>query len=492
MDQKTLYEEIGARTGGDIYIGVVGPVRTGKSTFIKRFMESMVIPGIENVYKRERAKDELPQSGSGRTIMTAEPKFVPEEAAEISAAGGASCRVRLVDCVGYLVDGALGGMEDDAPRMVTTPWNEAPLTMGEAAEIGTRKVITEHSTIGLVITTDGSFTEIPRENYIPAEDRVIRELQEIGKPFLTLVNSAEPMGETAKAVCEEIRRKHGVEPLAVNCLTLSGGDISNIISGVLYEFPVREIAVEMPRFVGALPQGHEVQNAVYGSIREAAQNVHKMRDMHAAAQKIAENKYIAEAAVREMNLGTGTVCLHVNIPSEVFYGIVAERTGVDIHDEADLIPLLTRLSAVERQYQKIQGALAQAEATGYGVVMPAVNELALEAPEIIKQGGRYGVRLCASATAVHLIRTEIKASVTPLVGTEKQSEELVHYLLGEFDGAPERIWETNIFGKSLSELVNEELSNKLARMPADARDKFRETLEKIINESTGGLICILL
>lgn len=492
MDQKTLYDDISARTGGDIYIGVVGPVRTGKSTFIKKFMETMVIPGIENVYKKERAKDELPQSGSGRTIMTAEPKFVPEEAAEISTPGGGSCRVRLVDCVGYLVNGALGSMEEDTPRMVTTPWNDAPITMSEAAEIGTRKVVAEHSTIGLVITTDGSFSEIPRESYVEAEDRVIRELQEIGKPFLTLINSSEPTGSAAGMVQEEILQKHGVVALPVNCLTLSGNDIAEIIGGVLYEFPVREIAVEMPRFVGALPTGHEVQSSVYDAIRNAATGVYKMRDMQAAAEQISQNQYISVVTVGDMDLGTGKARLTIVMPSEVFYGIVAEKTGVSIHDEADLIPLLTRLAVIEREYNRIQGALAQATATGYGVVMPSVGELALEAPEIIKQGGRYGVRLCASATAIHLIRTEIKASVTPLVGTEKQSEELVHYMLGEFDGAPEKIWDTNIFGKSLSELVNEELSNKLARMPEDARDKFRETLEKIINECTGGLICILL
>ena len=492
MDQKSLYEEISLRTGGDVYIGVVGPVRTGKSTFIKKFMETMVIPGIENIYKRERAKDELPQSGSGRTIMTAEPKFVPEEAAEINTPDGGFCRVRLVDCVGYLVDGALGSMEDDVPRMVTTPWDDAPIPMSQAAEIGTRKVIAEHSTIGLVITTDGTFSEIPRESYAPAEDRVIQELMEIGKPFLTLINSAEPNGDAARAVQDEIREKHGIEALPVNCMTLSGADVANILAGVLSEFPVREVGIALPRFVGALPQGHPVKESVYDSIRQAALHVQKMRDLKSAAARIGENQYISTASIGDMDLGIGKARIQIIMPGEVFYSVVAEKTGVDIHDDADLIPLLSRLAETEREYQRIQGALAQAQATGYGVVMPSVGELSLEAPEIIKQGGRYGVRLCASATAIHLIRTEIKASVTPLVGTEKQSEELVHYMLGEFDGAPERIWDTNIFGKSLSELVNEELSNKLARMPDDARDKFRETLEKIINESTGGLICILL
>ena len=487
-----LYEEISVRTGGDVYIGVVGPVRTGKSTFIKKFMETMVIPGIENVYKRERAKDELPQSGSGRTIMTAEPKFVPEEAAEISTPGGGFCRVRLVDCVGYLVDGALGSTEDDAPRMVTTPWDDAPIPMSQAAEIGTRKVITEHSTIGLVITTDGSFSDIPRESYIPAEDRVIQELQEIGKPFLTLINSSEPTGDAACVVQNMLREKHGIEALPVNCMTLSGTDVAHILAGVLYEFPIHEIDISMPRYISALPPEHQVRKSVYETIRETAQKARKMRDMQSIAAEIEENEYISAAETGNLDLGSGKARLNLTLPGEVFYGIVAEQTGVKIHDDADLIPLLSHLAETEREYQRIQDALTQAQATGYGVVMPSIEDLSLEAPEIIRQGGRYGVRLCASAHAIHLIRTEIKASVTPLVGTEKQSEELVQYMLGEFDGAPERIWDTNIFGKSLSELVNEELSNKLARMPDDARDKFRETLEKIINESTGGLICILL
>ena len=492
MEQNNLYEDISRRTGGDIYIGIVGPVRTGKSTFIKRFMETMVIPGIDNVYKRERAKDELPQSGSGRTIMTAEPKFVPEEAAEIRTEGGGSCRVRLVDCVGYLVDGALGATEDDQPRMVSTPWSDEPIAMSEAAEIGTKKVISEHSTIGLVVTTDGTITEIPRESYLAAEDRVISELQALGKPFLTLVNSREPMGEAARAVCEELRRKHGVEAMAVNCMALETRDIVDILGNVLYEFPVREIGVELPRFIGSLPQEHPVQAAVYGCIREAAAHIAKMRDMKSAAGEIAQNEYVSAAAVSDMNLGSGNARLRVDVPSEVFYGIVGEQTGVTIRDEADLIPILADLSDAKRQYERISGALEQARATGYGIVMPAIDELTLEEPEIVKQGGRYGVKLRASAPSIHLIRADIQTEVSPIVGSEKQSEDLVHYLLSDFEEQPEKIWESNIFGKSLSELIGEGLHNKLNRMPEEARGKLQETLTKIINEGSGGLICIIL
>ena len=490
--ENQLYHQISARTGGDIYIGVVGPVRTGKSTFIKRFMETMVLPDMENVYKRERARDELPQSGAGRTIMTAEPKFVPEEAAEIALPDGGACRVRLVDCVGYLVDGALGSMEDDTPRMVSTPWREEPMTLAEAAEAGTHKVIGEHSTIGLVVTTDGSFTEIPRASYEPAERRVIEELTALGKPFIVLVNSADPQGESAEAVCAALREQYLVEPVAVNCMELDEAAIAAILQQVLYEFPVTEIGFVLPRYIGALPAEHPVQLGIYRSIRAAAATGRRMRDIRAICRNIAENEYIGRVDVEQLALGTGAAQLKVDIPESVFYGIIGEQTGICVRDAADLIAMLDEFSQIKRQYERIRGALDQVYQTGYGVVMPAVDELSLEAPEIVRQGGRYGVRLRASAPSIHLMRANIRAEVNPIVGTEKQSEELVHYLLSEFEEQPEKIWDTNIFGKSLSELVREELSHKLSRMPDDARGKVRETLEKIINDSAGGLICIIL
>lgn len=491
MDHQ-IYNQISARTGGDIYIGVVGPVRTGKSTLIKRFMETMVLPGMDNMYQRERARDELPQSGAGRTIMTAEPKFVPEEAAEIALPEGGVCRVRLVDCVGYLVDGALGGMEDDRPRMVSTPWREQPMTLAEAAEIGTHKVIGEHSTIGLVVTTDGSFTDIPRESYIPAEQRVIEELRALGKPFVVLVNSAEPEGERAKAVCESLRTQYQLEPLAVNCMELTETGIADILRRVLYEFPICQIALVLPRYIGALPPHHAVRQSIYQSIRASAQNGARMRDMQKICKQIGENEYVGRVDIDRLMLGSGEARLRVEIPEKVFYAIVGEQTEIQVRDAADLIGVLGEFAAIRRKYEKLRGALDQVYQTGYGVVMPAVDELTLEAPEIVRQGGRYGVRLRASAPSIHMMRANIKAEVNPIVGTEKQSEELVHYLLSEFEEQPEKIWETNIFGKSLNELVREELSHKLSRMPDDARGKIRETLEKIINESAGGLICIIL
>ena len=490
--ENQIYDQISSRTGGDIYIGVVGPVRTGKSTFIKRFMETMVLPDMENPYKRERARDELPQSGTGRTIMTAEPKFVPEEAAEIALPEGGACRVRLVDCVGYLVEGALGGMEGDTPRMVSTPWQEEPMTLAEAAEIGTHKVIGEHSTIGLVVTTDGSFTELPREAYIPAEKRVIEELQSLGKPFLVLVNSSEPNGEAAQRVCDELQSQYGIAPIAVNCLELDESGIADILQQVLYEFPVCEIGFVLPRYIGTLPLHHPVQNSIYQCIRTATEGGEKMRDVQKLCRTLEENEYVERASVDNMALGSGSAVVRVDVPETVFYSIVGEQTGIQVRDDADLIRVLEDFAAVKQQYERLHGALDQVYQTGYGIVMPSVEELSLEEPEIVRQGGRYGVRLRASAPSIHMMRANIKAEVNPIVGTEKQSEELVHYLLSEFEEQPEKIWETNIFGKSLNELVREELSHKLSRMPDDARGKIRETLEKIINESAGGLICIIL
>lgn len=492
MEHQELYEDISRRTGGTIYIGVVGPVRTGKSTFIKRFMETLVLPHIDNVYRRERAKDELPQSGSGRTIMTAEPKFVPEDAAEIALDGGGSCQVRLVDCVGYLVNGALGHMEDDTPRMVSTPWSDEPIPMAQAAELGTRKVITDHSTIGLVITTDGTITDIPREDYVEAEERVIGELTSLQKPFLVLVNSADPHGESAQSLCRSLSDRFDVTVRAVNCLSMNTQDMENILQSVLYEFPVREVGIRLPAWVNTLPAGHRVKEAVYSGIRGQASHIGRMRDMDSCCRALAQTEYVSESHVDCMDLGSGSVHLAMEIPQSIFYQIAGEQSGLEIHDEADLIPLLTRLARIEREYERFDGALAQVRQTGYGIVMPTIEELSLEQPEIVKQNGKYGVRVKASAPSIHMIRADIQTEISPIVGSEKQSEDLVHYLMSEFDGEPERIWQTNIFGKSLNELVSEGLTSKLTHMPEDARGKLQETLQRIINEGSGGLICIIL
>ncbi|MCX7614762.1 MAG: stage IV sporulation protein A [Clostridiales bacterium] len=492
MESRNIYEEIALRTNGDIYIGVVGPVRTGKSTFIKQFMETLVIPNIDNVYRRERAKDELPQSGSGRTIMTAEPKFVPEEAVEVNLAANTKVKVRMIDCVGYMVNGALGQFEDDMPRMVTTPWFEKPIPMSEAAEIGTRKVITDHSTIGLVITTDGSVTDIPREDYIEAESRVISELKALNKPFLVLLNTANPHSESAQNIKKQIENTYNVTCIAVDCARLNRDEIGTIIRQVLYEFPVSEFGIKLPKWVSALPSGHPLKGAVYSGIMERAGTLKRIRNVEDVVSSFTEIENISGSSIDSINLGEGKVVASLTMSQDLFYQILREHTGFQINDEGDLIPLLSKLSSVKLEYDRLYCALQQVRQTGYGIVMPTIEELKLEEPEIVKQGGRFGVKLRASAPSIHLIQANIETEVSPIVGTERQSEELVQYLLSEFDGKPEKIWESNIFGKSLSELVSEGLNNKLNRMPDEARGKIQETLERIINEGSGGLVCIIL
>lgn len=491
MENK-IYEDIAHRTQGDIYIGVVGPVRTGKSTFIKRFMETMVIPGIENVYRKERARDELPQSGSGRTIMTAEPKFVPEEAVELTLEDGGSCCVRLIDCVGYMVPGAVGQMEDDAPRMVTTPWFDEEIPMTEAAEIGTRKVIAEHSTIGIVITTDGTITDISREDYLEAEERVIRELKELGKPFLVLVNSAYPEAPRAQAIRNDLAARYDVTCLAVSCLELDESDMAGIIKAVLYEFPVKELDLFLPPWVDALPYDHPIKAELYTAVREGAAQMRRIRDVEGTIKTIGECESISRAGVTAIDLGSGLASAELELPRRLFYDTLSAQSGFTIADDGDLMSLLTGLSKIKSEYDKVSSALEEVRDTGYGIVIPSPEELVLEEPEIVKQGGRYGVRLKASAPSIHMIRADIETEVSPIVGNEKQSEDMVDYLLQEFEGNTGKIWQSNIFGKSFHELVSEDLQTKLKRMPEDARGKLRETLQRILNEGTGGLICIIL
>lgn len=492
MENHKIYEDIARRTDGDIYIGVVGPVRTGKSSFVKRFMESMVLPGIENDYYRERARDELPQAGSGRTVMTAEPKFVPEEAVELNMGNNAKLSVRLIDCVGYMVDGAIGQTEDGLPRMVNTPWFDYEIPMSEAAEYGTKKVITEHSTIGIVITTDGTVTDISRENYIHSENRVIEELKEINKPFIVLVNSAYPMAAPAQAVCDEITQKHGVTCMAINCQTVDENDVVDILKGILYEFPVEELGFHLPVWVDALPHEHPIKSGIYSHMLKSAENMYKIRDIDEVLIKMKECKDISYVHVGSIQLGCGIGEAFIELPRELFYQTLGEQSGFEIANDGDLLKLLSGLSHIKREYDKVSSALESVRETGYGIVMPGTEELTLEAPEIIKQSGKYGVMLKASAPSIHMIRADIETEVNPIMGSERQSEDLVHYLLSEFENEPEKIWSSNIFGKSLHELVNEGLTNKLKRMPEDARGKLRETLQRIINEGSGGLICIIL
>lgn len=492
MANTNIYRDIAARTGGDIYIGVVGPVRTGKSTFIKKFMETMVIGNISDAYGKERAVDELPQSAAGRTIMTTEPKFIPNEAVKVDLQDNASFRVRLIDCVGYIVPEALGYIENEQPRMVRTPWFDEPVPFNMAAEVGTQKVIREHSTIGLVVTTDGTIGEIPRESYVEAEQRVVRELQEISKPFAVLLNSADPAAEQTQALAQQLQNNYGVPVLAVDCMKLTEQTVRRILEQILFEFPIREIGVRMPPWIGFLEEEHPVRKSLTDDLLRAAAPLKKICQTDALIAALRENEYVTESDIDSVDLGTGRITLHAALPQEMFYQILSENTGLCVENEGDLIAVLSDLSKSKRQFDAFAAAFAEANQKGYGVVTPGVEELSLEEPEIMRQGGRYGVRLKASAPSYHIIKATIETEVAPIVGSEKQSEDLVRYLLDEFESDPQKIWDSNIFGKSLHDLVNEGLHAKLNRLSDDSRLKLQETLEKITNEGSGGLICIIL
>lgn len=489
---SNLYADIAERTGGDIYIGVVGPVRTGKSTFIKRLMEVLVIPHIDDLYQRERAKDELPQSGSGKTIMTAEPKFVPEEAVQITPDGTATLSVRLIDSVGYMVDGAIGATENGAPRMVTTPWFDEEIPMTEAAELGTKKVMEEHCTVGVVVTTDGTVTDIPRSDYIAAEERAIRDMQATGKPFLVLVNSAQPNGAEAVALRDYIAQTFHVSAMTADCQAMQEAELNALLKELLYAFPMREMRVFLPAWVQALELDHPLKAALYQALRTNAEAISRLAEAEPAVARVAELEDVCGYRILSIDLGSGTVTCELDMEEGLFYQILGQRTGFEIGNDGQLLSLLTALSEMKKQYDKISAALEEVRATGYGIVMPSAEELHMEVPEIVRKGNSYGVKLKASAPSIHLLRADIQTEISPMVGDEQQSEELVKYLLGEYEGNTEKLWDSNIFGKSVFELVNEGLTTKLRRMPDDARYKLKDALTKIINEGANGLICLLI
>lgn len=487
-----IYQDIAARTGGDIYLGVVGPVRTGKSTFIKQFMEKMVLPNISEEYEKERANDELPQSSSGRTIMTTEPKFVPEKGTQIKLDGNITTNVRLIDCVGYIVPSALGYIEGDQPRMVMTPWYDEAIPFNMAAEIGTQKVINEHSTIGLVVTTDGSISDIPREEYAEAEQRVIEELKAINKPFIVLLNCLYPDSPEATNMAASLSDRYSVSVIPVNCLDLSDSDIKRILSRILLEFPVKEICINFPRWINSLSIDHWLRMDLTTAIKNAVSDIKHIRDINCFEKSFENSENVEGVMVNCIDLGNGSATVDIDIKKNLFYKILAETTGLSISDEQELMSNMTELAKMKKEYLKVKDALDEVEATGYGIVMPDIEELTLEEPEIVKQGGKYGVRLKASAPSIHLMRANINTEVSPIVGSERQSEDLVMYLLKEFEEDPVKIWDSNIFGKSLHELVNEGLHSKLARMPMDARMRVQETIERVINDGCNGLVCIIL
>lgn len=487
-----IYQDIAVRTGGDIYIGVVGPVRTGKSTFVKRFMETLVIPNIENAYSRDRARDELPQSGSGRTIMTSEPKFIPEDAVEISPDGTASLSVRLIDSVGYLIPGAMGADEDGIPRMVTTPWFPQEIPMADAAELGTKKIMDDHCTVGIVVTTDGTITDIPREDYKAAEGRAITDMKAANKPFLVLINSEQPQGSAARDLQQKLETEYQVRCLRVNCLTMDVNEVLQVLSALLYEFPLTEVHIHMPRWVEMLPCSNDMKSELFNAIRKSVEDIDTLSQSGDALQQLNELTSIDAMRVTNIDPATGTIVCELSFGEELFYQILSEQSGFELHDDGELLQLLQELSVVRKKYDKIASALEQVQATGYGVVMPTREEMELKEPQIIRKGNNYSVRLSANASSIHMIKADVDTEVCPVVGDEKQASDVMEYLLQDYDGNVETLWDSSIFGRTVSELVTDGIGSKLRKLPDASRQKLRTTLSRIINEESSGLLCIIL
>ncbi len=485
MSENQIYETIAKRTGGDIYVGVVGPVRTGKSTFIHRFIESIVIPNIQDEYERERTIDEIPQSGSGKTITTTEPKFVPGEAVRVNI-GGANLNVRMIDCVGYMVDGALGAEEDGEWRMVITPWSSEPMTFAKAAEIGTEKVTREHSTIAVLVTTDGSIAEIPRENYIAAEERVARELKESGKPFAIILNSANPKTAEAHSLAEQLEEKYSVPVALVNCTELNEADAAAILELTLGEFPIRELTFTLPEWTSLLPDDHEINISIMDKIDIITGKTRKFSDL---ARVKDECDYIRQLS---LDAGCGTGEFEIILPREKYYSAMSKLSGVEFSNDKELFSAVIAMSRAKEEYEKIKDALEEVKTRGYGIVMPTADELSLSEPELVKQGSGYGIKISAEAESIHMIKTKIRADVCPTFTSEEQSEEVIKHMNAEYDEDPKCLLASKMFGRSLYELVNDDMCAKLTHMPDESRLKMGQTLEKIINEGASGLICILL
>lgn len=489
---NNIYEDIARRTQGDIYIGVVGPVRTGKSTFIRKFMETLVLPNMDNEYKKERALDEIPQSGSGKTIMTVEPKFVPADGAEIKIRDNVSMKVRMIDCVGYIVDGALGHEEDGRQRLVSTPWSSEAMPFEKAAEIGTKKVIRDHSTIGIVIITDGTVTGIERRNYVYPEERVISELKSLNKPFAIVLNTLYPEREETLELKRGLEEKYAMPVLPLNIVDMSESDIEKVMETVLFDFPVREININLPKWVEGLEKNHWVKNNLIFSLKESISTIDKIRDVDSIVRSFIDLDFLDKTYLDNVELGEGIVNIKLETKQDLFYNILEEKSGFRIDGDYQLLNLLSKLAKVKTEYDKVEQALVDVRTKGYGLVPPSLDELTLAEPEIVKQGKQYGVKLRATAPSLHLIRADIATEVSPVVGTEKQGEELVKYLLDGFESNPSEIWQSNMFGKSLHDLVKEQLQNKLYMMPDDVRIKMQKTLQRIINEGSANVITIIL
>ncbi len=487
-----IYEDIAKRTNGEIYIGVVGPVRSGKSSFIKKFMDGAIIPSIEHEYDRKRAKDETPQSASGKAIMTTEPKFVPDEAVGVRI-GDTQMKVRLIDCVGYMIDGALGSTDDEGnARMVSTPWSSEPLEFERAAELGTHKVITEHSTVGIVVTSDGSYGDFSREDYVNAERRVISELQTLNKPFVIVLNSASPESEDAHALAVSLEERYNAPVALVNVLELDNEDFEGIMKLLLGQFGINEICFRLPKYLCSLDNDHWLKASLIESIKEASCDLSKIDDASSCIEALSKNEYISGTPASICNLGTGEIVVDVSLNEDLYYKIITELCGVEINDEEALFMTIKALSSAKKELDKFASAIDEVNETGYGIVLPDVEDMTLEEPQIVKHSGSYGVKLRASAPSIHMIKAKIETEINPIVGTAEQSQEIVKYMLDEFEDDTKKIWESNMFGKSLYELVNEGLHAKLEHISEDSRVKLSDTLSRVINEGANGLICIIL
>lgn len=492
MEKYQIYEDIQTRTNGDIYLGVVGPVRVGKSTFISQFMQKMVIPNIENQNVKQRAIDELPQSADGKTVMTTQPKFVPNEAVKISVADKINLKVRMIDCVGYLVSGAMGTTENDKPRLVKTPWSDEEMPFEKAAEIGTKKVIEEHSTIGVVLTTDGSVTDIERANYVSAEERVVGEMKACGKPFVMVLNCKNPNSNDSKKLAQNLAEKYDCQVVAMNVAELKDQDVDKIFEKVLLEFPVKSIKVNMPKWLQALSFSNPIIEEIVKEVKNFGNNVRKIGDAKKDTVVFTESDSFDPITFSNVEMGEGVIRFDVVPKENLFYKVLSDECGFEIHDDYELVSYIKNLAVAKVEYDKLKDALDQVEQTGYGIVVPSKNEYTLESPEVVKQGGKYGVKIKASAPSLHIVKVDVQTEVTPLVGTESQSQDLVSYLSEKFENDPDGIWDTNLLGKSLYSLIDDNIGAKILAMPADAQRKMKKTLGRIINEGKGGVLCILL
>ncbi len=492
MEKFDIFKHIAERTGGDIYIGVVGPVRTGKSTFISRFMDLVIVPNIKDNYEKDRTRDELPQSGAGRTITTTEPKFVPSEAVHITIGEDMSAAVRMVDCVGYAVTGALGYVEDDVPRMVRTPWFEEEISFQRAAEIGTQKVIQEHSTIGLVITTDGSITDIPRESYVDSERRVISELKELGKPFIVVLNSTKPDAEETKALSTRLSQDYNTPVVPIDCLKMDTEQIYGVLTSVLYEFPVQQISVSLPDWIMELDDNNELKKSFTEGIFKAIEPIYSVRDVRQSVEMMKSIENTENVSLKTIDPGSGIICVDLDVSKSLFYNVLSEMSSMEVSSDKDIIRMMSELSYAKQEYDKVKDALEDVKTKGYGIVMPVRDDISFEEPDLIQHGNRFGVKLTATAPSIHMIRADIKTEVTPLVGTDKQGEEFARKITLEYEEDPSRLWETEFLGRSMQDLIKDGLESKLAHVPDNTRDKLKETIQKIVNDGSGGLICIIL